>query len=296
MSNTVNKVLAVAEGEVGYLEKKTNAQLESKTANAGKNNYTKYGKAMGCNGYAWCDAFVDWCFVQAYSKSVALKILGGFSNYTPTSAQYFKNMKRWYTKNPKVGDIIFFKNSVRIYHTGIVYKVTSSRVYTIEGNTSTAVGVVENGGGVCKKSYDINYSKIAGYGRPNYDVEEKKTSIPTTTSNSKYSQKKFIEDYKSIMGLSTSATLEQMIEKSITISAGSNKYHSLVTPLERYMKYLGYYKGTIEADLGKKPCFGNGMKEAIKQYQKEVVKATAKNCDGIISKKKSTWKKLLSEK
>ena len=37
-----SKVIAVAMNEVGYLEKRTNAQLHDKTANAGTNNYTKY--------------------------------------------------------------------------------------------------------------------------------------------------------------------------------------------------------------------------------------------------------------
>ena len=38
---TVKAVVALLDGEVGYLEKKSNAQLDSKTANAGYNNFTK---------------------------------------------------------------------------------------------------------------------------------------------------------------------------------------------------------------------------------------------------------------
>ena len=44
MANTVDKVLKVARGEVGYLEKRNANNLYNKTANAGSNNYTKYGK------------------------------------------------------------------------------------------------------------------------------------------------------------------------------------------------------------------------------------------------------------
>ncbi|MGI6096172.1 MAG: CHAP domain-containing protein [Lachnospiraceae bacterium] len=165
-----NKVIAVATAEVGYLEKKNNSQLNSKTANAGNNNYTKYGQYFGMNGNAWCDMFVDWCFIKAYGREKAKKLLcGGFSAYTPTSAQYYKNKRQWY-KNPKAGDQIFFKNSVRICHTGLVYKVSGGMVYTIEGNTSGASGMIANGGGVCKKSYAIGYSRIAGYGRPDYSI------------------------------------------------------------------------------------------------------------------------------
>ena len=179
MANTVDKVIAIAEAEVGYLEKKSNADLYDKTANAGMANYTKYGKEMH-DIYpsvmdfpaAWCDAFVDWCFYKAYGASNAKALIGGnFNDYTPSSAQLYKNKNAWYTSNPKVGDQIFFKNSTRICHTGIVYKVDSNYVYTIEGNTSGASGVVANGGGVCKKKYSLGYSKIAGYGRPKYDTQ-----------------------------------------------------------------------------------------------------------------------------
>lgn len=175
----VNKVIEIALAEVGYLEKKNNSQLDSKTANAGSANYTKYGRDMN-KLYpavmdfpaAWCDAFVDWCFYRAYGVANAKGLLGGnFNDYTVASAQLYKNKGAWHT-SPKVGDQIFFKNSQRIYHTGLVYKVDAKKVYTIEGNTSGASGVIANGGGVCKKSYALNYSKIAGYGRPKYDGAE----------------------------------------------------------------------------------------------------------------------------
>ena len=38
------KVIDIALGEVGYLEKNSNAQLDDKTANAGNKNYTKYAR------------------------------------------------------------------------------------------------------------------------------------------------------------------------------------------------------------------------------------------------------------
>lgn len=38
------KVIKIAEAQVGYLEKASNRDLDSKTGNAGYNNYTKYGE------------------------------------------------------------------------------------------------------------------------------------------------------------------------------------------------------------------------------------------------------------
>lgn len=176
----VNKIADVARGEIGYLEKKSNSQLDSKTANAGSGNYTKYARDMMkysagifANGYAWCDTFVDWCFVQAFGAEKALKLIHGWSAYTPTSAGYYRNAGQWHSK-PQKGDQIFFKDSKgTICHTGLVYDVDSEYVYTIEGNTSSASGVVANGGAVAKKKYALGYSLIAGYGRPDYaPVEE----------------------------------------------------------------------------------------------------------------------------
>lgn len=185
MANTADKVINIALAEVGYLEKKSNAYLYDKTKNAGYNNYTKYGIEMheiypSVMDYpaAWCDAFVDWCFYKAYGVEEAKKLLcGNFDDYTINSAQYYKNKKRWFNY-PKYGDQIFFKNSTRICHTGLVYMVDSKKVYTVEGNTSSASGVVPNGGGVFKKSYLLGSASIAGYGRPEYDeVEDPKDEV-----------------------------------------------------------------------------------------------------------------------
>lgn len=190
MANTVGKVIKVAEAEVGYLEKsaaaykKNPSVLNKKTEGAGVDNYTKYGRDMHAIypavmdfPAAWCDCFVDWCFQKAYGLSNAKKLLGGnFDDYTVASAALYKKKNAWYTKNPKKGDQIFFQNAKGgICHTGLVYKVDSSKVYTIEGNTSSANGVVANGGCVAKKSYTLNYNRIAGYGRPNYTP-----ALPTT--------------------------------------------------------------------------------------------------------------------
>ena len=99
-------------------------------------------------------------------------MLGGFSADCDESARIYKDKGRWF-RNPQVGDQIFFvKNGDDYYHTGIVYKVTPEKVYTIEGNTSAGEQVIPNGGAVCRKSYDRNNSKIGGYGRPDYDAAD----------------------------------------------------------------------------------------------------------------------------
>ena len=82
--NDAKKVIAVAMAEVGYLEKSKAAYkkdpnvIYEKTAGAGQDNITKYGKemhdiypkTMDFPAY-WCDEFVDWCFQKAYGVSNA---------------------------------------------------------------------------------------------------------------------------------------------------------------------------------------------------------------------------------
>ena len=173
----VYKVIQVAKSQVGYLEKASNSQLDDFTANAGRKNYTKYARdykvfaGEDYQGQAWCDMFVDWCFVQAYGAEAARRLLGGWSAYTPTSAQYFKNRGQWHTGTPQPGDVIFFRNGYRINHTGIVTEVKNGWVHTVEGNTSSGSEVIANGGGVRPKSYDLGNSRIAGYGRPAYAAQ-----------------------------------------------------------------------------------------------------------------------------
>ncbi len=171
MSYDISRVLTIAEQELGYLEKASANYLDDKTKNAGSGNFTKYWRDLNpkMQGQPWCDGFVSWCFIEAFGKKAANEILCGGLDvyYTPTSASLYDKVDRL-SMIPAVGDQVFFKDSQRICHTGIVVGVTSSSIITIEGNTSGASGVVPNGGGVKKKTYSRNYSGIAGYGHPMY--------------------------------------------------------------------------------------------------------------------------------
>lgn len=181
---TPDTVLKIALAEEGYCEKSKATYtvnkdiIYEKTAGAGNDNYTKYGKEMhdifpSVMDFpaAWCDAFVDWCMMKAYGIEKAQQLLcGNFDDYTINSSNYYKKANQWITKNPVPGDQIFFKNTTKICHTGLVYKVDRRYIYTIEGNTSNKGLLVPNGGCVAKKVYLLTYVGIAGFGRPNYDV------------------------------------------------------------------------------------------------------------------------------
>lgn len=208
VANPADKVIKVAESEVGYLEKKSNKDLDSKTANAGRANYTKYGKWMGANGDYWCASFVCWCFYKAYGTDLGKKLLcGSYSAACEVIRQNFIKKKQYHTflTGAKPGDVIFFKGSRHsgANHIGIIYKVASGVVYTIEGNTSGASGVVDNGGGVAKKSYKTSNTHVLGYGRPDYSLvtntkqtETVKNSVSTVKGTSYYPKCK--SSFKSI--------------------------------------------------------------------------------------------------
>ena len=161
----LEKVIEVAKGEIGYLEKKSNSQLDSKTANAGYNNYVKYWSVKPeWNGAYWCAAFVCWVFTEALGKERAKELLKHYPYvYCPTLAGLFTRYS-----NPKVGDIVIFWKNGEFAHTGIVIAVDGDKFTTIEGNTSGASSIVANGGGVCMKTY--YNSKLPGtkFCRPNY--------------------------------------------------------------------------------------------------------------------------------
>ena len=181
------------------------------------------------------------------------------------------------------------KNTVDLVVTKLIkYNLKPSAVYRhFDVNGKHCPAYMMN-----SKSWNSFMNKVkAVYNKATSNKKETTTETTKKETSSKYTQAKFIKDVNSILGTKSA---KAALEKTVTISASTNKSHKLVTPLERYMKELGYYTGSIEADNGKTPIFGSGMTAAIKKYQKNVVKATAKNQDGVITAKAVTWKKLLN--
>ena len=279
MAYDKQKVIDIALAEVGYLEKATYDQLDDPTANAGKLNYTKYARDLAKypfyngskKGVAWCDVFVDWCFVQAYGVDGALAL-----TYQPTNAEknygagcrysrdYFKSKGRLFD-NPEPGDQVFFysKDKSSISHTGLVYKVDSSKVYTVEGNTSGASGVISNGGGVCKKSYSLTYSRLAGFGRPQYsDVVASTPETRTETKEPEMSKP------------------ESVVYDMKTLRVGDSGVQ--VKVLQWLLNHTtDYTSGKVDG------IFGTKTVAAVRQFQQ----AKGLTVDGIVGKK--TWEKLL---
>lgn len=295
MTYNKQKVIDIALAEVGYLEKASNSNLDSKTENAGSANYTKYARDLATYpfyngrkyGVAWCDVFIDWCFVQAYGKDAALALTcqpaeaedncGAGCKY---SRDYFKAKGQLYNK-PEPGDQIFFynKDKTTISHTGIVYDVDGSKVYTVEGNTSGSSGVVANGGGVFKKSYSLSYNRIAGYGRPAYnDSFVKAENQPVITPK--------VENTVANTDKEKTAVNAAQYGKSISIAMNTLRKGNKGKQVKTLQRLL-----IIETcDVGKNGAdgdFGAMTESAVKEFQKK----HGLEVDGIVGK--NTWTKLL---
>lgn len=168
-------VIELAKSQIGYHEKATNAMLDDFLANAGSNNFTKYARDLDAingfyngpkQGYAYCDVFVDWCFVKAYGAFIGLQLLcqpmasaGAGCQY---SAQYYERQGRFFVDDPQPGDQIFFDYGGGINHTGIVTDVNQFAIITVEGNSDDQVQ---------QCSYPHSAGYIAGFGRPNWAMD-----------------------------------------------------------------------------------------------------------------------------
>lgn len=192
--NAIDKLIQIAKNEVGYLEKASNSQLDSKTANAGENNYTKYWRDIkpDYQGQPWCAAFVSWCMMKAFGLDTAKKLLKHWPYvYCPTMADLFT-----LNSNPKVGDIVIFYRNGTFTHTGIVIKVSGDRFWTVEGNTSGGSTIIANGGGVCQKSYYNSNLPGTKFCTPNYSLVKNTTSDSDSDVVKKQNTRAYIAQIK----------------------------------------------------------------------------------------------------
>lgn len=264
-----SNVIKVAEDQIGYIEKASDANLDSKTANAGSNNHTKYGrdlhKAGYYNGdkcgYPWCDQFVDWCFYIAANKSKTLaeKIqcqTGPYGAGCGYSMQYYQDAGR-FDKKPKLGDQIFFRykgTTSGADHTGLVVDLTDTVVVTVEGNSGDRVQM---------RNYSRNDPTIYGYGHPRYDTEPVKATIGKDDS------------------------LNNIGMKTLRIGDADKGNNGDVHTLQRILRQLGYVGidgKLIEVD-GE---FGKNTEFAVKKFQKNRGSSLQDGIVGIW-----TWTKLL---
>ena len=266
MGYTATKLVEIAEAEIGYHEKASNSNLDSKTANNGNKNFTKYGRDLfnagffngNKNGFDWCAQFPTWCVWKLTGKNKAkaeyiLCVGGDLSAGCGFALKYYKAAGR-FDKTPKVGDQIFFKYNLNdasytADHTGIVVRVTDSLIETIEGNTDNQVK---------RKAYSRDSKTIVGYGHPRYDAEPSKETKPVAKE--------------------CTITLP-ILRKGSTGNA--------VKTLQRLLRQLQYVNLDGKTLIIVDGSFGSNTEAAVKRYQQKHLNSV----DGIVGIK--TWNKLL---
>jgi len=162
---TAKEMLDIARKYIGVIEKPNNNVVF---------NTRYYGREVNGPQYAWCAVFIWCCFKEADALDI---FCGGQKTALCQFAlDYYRKNGKFYKKDPKVGDLVFFKfgtNQRETDHMGFVESINSDgSVNTIEGNTSDSNQ--NNGGMVMRKKRS---SKIVGYARPDYDEEFK--SLPS---------------------------------------------------------------------------------------------------------------------
>lgn len=174
-------------GTKPYLEKKSNAYLDDFTKNVGDKNYTKFARDVnnwnqpGCQGQPWCAVYQFWKLVKVFGLTKALQIMGGGFYNCQSVTRHAKQKGTWHS-TPKKGALIIFRNGS---HIGSVNSYDATYVYTNEGNTSSAPGVVANGGACRNKKYKLTDSAIDGYVWIDYGTTEDLKSTETAVQLSK---------------------------------------------------------------------------------------------------------------
>ena len=228
-SDYIQGVISKAEKEIGYLEKSSNNNLSSKTDNAGYSNYTKYWYDIypEFQGEPWCACFVTWVFTKVFGLAVTKKMFKHYPFvYCPTLAYMTNNYE------PKVGSVVLFYRDGEYVHTGIVVKVTEDTIQTIEGNTSGGSSIIDNGGGVCRKTYDRD----------------------SLSSKTKF----FMPDYSLVEDFDNFDNVETLFDSSSILEYGDES--NLVRELQESLNKLGY---NLDVD-GE---FGKMTLKAVKDFQ-----------------------------
>lgn len=169
---TLQGLINTALLEEGYIEKQSNKDLDSKVANKGSKNYTKYSRdvnnvgLMGCQGQPWCCTFQFWLEMKEFGVDKALKYWNmtrdsyvGYNCFATYNA--FKKVGK-VGMIPKLGAIVIFSFS----HAGRVvniYSKNGKKMFDcLEGNTSSNLSD-RNGGQVKLKARAWDDSTVKGF-------------------------------------------------------------------------------------------------------------------------------------
>lgn len=298
-----NKIIEIAQGEIGYKEY--------------ADNKTKYGEWYGVQD-EWCAIFISWLANQVG----ILNNLIPKECYVPTMVEWFKNKLQFKARGvfPQKGDIIFFDYNANGTpdHVGIVEKLESGVITTIEGNKSKMVQ---------RCTYNVNNSGIYGFGIVLYPEENNSSNeiIYSTIKKGskgnlvKIAQEKLIEKGYELpiygadgdFGTETETAVKKLQQDAMitvdgiigpdTWSVLNGDFFKGNVPYPGHLIKKGQVSDEVEivqtrlinlgydcGSTGTDKKFGINTENAVKQFQKK----NGLVVDGIVGPK--TWEKLFS--
>lgn len=180
---TAAEMVTAALRWLGYIEKKSPSQLDSRTDNVGSGNFQRFQPLCGAgNGDQWCQYYVGGVAVEATGSIAEAQHLlrmpqsDKMTGYTPEAKSYYVDAGAWYN-TPEMGDQVYYyvASKGRVGHTGLVISVdpASMSFFAIEGNTSSDK-YDDNGGCVAIHEYSYKAvggtNRVNGFGRPAYSA------------------------------------------------------------------------------------------------------------------------------
>lgn len=127
--------------------------------------------------------------------------------------------------------------------------------------------------------YFIEYNGKKGFVSAKYVKKSGDTTASSTTSNTKYSKTQFVKDVQKAIGAKVDGDAgTETFSKVPMLSTTTNRNHSVVKYLQKYLNVLGY-------NVGKEDCdYGDATKSGVIKFQK----SKGLGADGIVGQ--NTWK------
>ena len=223
----------IAKSQIGYQESGSSSNLSGEIM--GNKNYTEYGRWYGAQT-KWCAIFISWCANQA---GVSTNIIPKQCD-TVKGLQWYKDKGIAYTREsveagkytPQAGDIIYFKSSgstVETNRSGIVTKYANGKVYTIEGNSSSA-DIETVGGAVVSKSYSIKSTYIAYICSPAYVANNTTPLVPSSIRSMVFDASYYANKYsdlKKAYGIDSKKLFEHFVTYGIKEGRKASPYFDI---------------------------------------------------------------------
>ena len=135
-----------------------------------------------------------------------------------------------------------------------------------------------------KNSWALFTSQVKYYWAVEVPESVKKKGIVTS---GEYKKEDFIREVQMALGANMDGIYgSQTLSCTVTVSKAKNRKHTVVLPLQKRLKYLGFYKDACDE------IAGNNFNDATKSFQ--VIHVKMRNGDGEFTARGKSWKTILT--